>query len=168
LGVDVYDWTTDGTHGSEVNSITYPMILVGSEGIQAPSQNLVIVNTSDNAVNITFTDNLATNLGISPVFLIEVCVYSSGSGRQYAWATVNNDGSFSYNSPPYSSNGYLPSLAPGEILGYEPTLGTEHVFSGGIATFSALGHIQMAFQVTATPTKGVYSFLENVVGTGSN
>jgi hypothetical protein len=163
IGVTVYEWQSDTAYGAEKTTQTWGMTLIG-EAKTAVSELLVWKNTGDEPIKLLYSTDLANNLGLHPIWQIEVCV-QSGASRNYVWVDIGSDGSVTWNSPPLSGSGALPKLQVGDVLGFRPSVGSEVVIDPSTTgNLKAYGNLRMALKSDANCVEGSYSWIMSAIG----
>lgn len=157
LGVKCYQWTEGETLGAEKTTHDWGMVLIG-EAKSYFSESLVIKNTGDALFKLTFGNDLATNLGLTPMWQIEVCVHSWINGREYVWATINDDGTFTYFWSDAWQTRTLLNLQPSVSLGFQSALGIETLIDVEPDNIKSYGHLRMVLEATVDPTVGEYTY----------
>ena len=163
LGVKVYKWINNTAYGVEKTSHNWGMILI-REARTYTSENLVIKNTGDEAIKISYAEDLPDGLGLNPIWQIEVCVYA-GVTPEYVWAAINQDGTFTYKKETETFTKPLMNLQLGVCFGFRPSPNQATNIDPDLNNIKSYGNLRMALVSTVNPTYGVYSYTMTVLGT---
>ena len=151
FGVEVYEWVDDTpTYGAL--KTTHLWDTIWNDGTQI-SEELVIKNIGDLEASITYTEDLADDIGLTPQWEIEV--YDDGS---WFYHPMLSDGTINFKGDIYT----LPNLSPGECYGFRFSPPTNKLFD----VITTYGHIRMTL-ISASAVPGSYPYTMSVIGEGS-
>ena len=160
IGVNCYQWVEGEVLGVTKTTHDWGMVLIGGAG-EKVSENLVIKNEGDEAVSISFSNDLTVS-GLMPTWRIQVIV-----GLEKIWGYIDDSGVVTWRTPDQQLHSYLlPNLGAGEAFGFLPPEG--HEKSADPPTqwdLDNFGHVQMVLQYTADPTYGTHSYTETIIAT---
>ena len=161
IGVNCYQWVEGEVLGIVKSTHDWGMVLIGGAG-EKYSENLVIKNEGDEAASISFSNDLDTILGLTPVWRIQVIV-----GLEKRWGYIDDSGIVTWLGSDNLYHSYvLPNLGAGESFGFLPSEATQKTADPPTQwDLKNFGHVQMVLQYTADPTYGTHSFTETIIAT---
>ena len=152
IDVNCYQWVDGEVLGVAKTTHDWGMVLIGGEG-EYYSENLVIKNEGDEAVSISFSNDLDPALGMTPTWRIEVSV-----GAEWRWGIIDDSGVVTWLGQDDNLHSYtLPNLGAGETFGFRhpDPVSADPPTQWELRCF---GHVQMVLQYTADPTYGTHCY----------